>query len=184
MLSQSLAWSGEPIGRTYAIAEPDVMSEIEERASKIDWEAKAKKIDLRAKMRAGSVRLPPAEKDQEYPVDLTYRLSYDIPDGKGGMLYPKGYQFNPVAFIQLPYRLGVIGPSAEERAWAKSQKGPIVWMTAGGDPIELTEALGQSVFLYTPEMAERITVQHTPALVTQEGDRLVVREYAIARGGR
>ena len=167
------------LGHTYAIAEPDAISEIEERASKIDWEAKARQIDVRAKMRAGSVQIPPATKARTYPLDLTYTLPFDIPDGKGGVLYPKGYRFNPVAFVKMPYKLGVIGTRPEELAWARKQQGTIIWMTSGGDPFDLTEKLEAPVYLYTPEVAERMPVQGTPALIVQKGQQLVVSEYFV-----
>lgn len=169
----------QTLGRTYAIAEPDAITEIQQRASKIDWEGKARSIDLRASIRKGSVKVPVATVEVQYPLDLTYTLPFDIPDGKGGVLYPKGYRFNPVAFVHIPYRLGVIGTRPSEIAWAKRQKGAIVWMTAGGDPLALTEKLNMQVYLYTPQMAKRLPVRGTPALIAQQGDKLVVSEYVV-----
>ena len=174
------AFGDQTLGRTYAIAEPDAITEIQQRAAQIDWKAKAKSIDVRASIRKGSVRVPPATKSAHYPLDLTYILSFDIPDGKGGVLYPKGYRFNPVAFVHLPYKLGVIGTRPAELAWAKRQKGAIVWMTAGGDPLALTDQLQMPVYLYTPQMAKRMPVHGTPALIAQQGDRLVVNEYVVS----
>lgn len=167
------------LGRTYRIVEPDAIEEFQRKASGIDWQAKFRAINLREKVRDGSVRLPVAQRDREYRLDLNYTLEFDIPDGKGGVLYPKGYRFNPVAFVKLPYRLAVIGTRPVEMEWAKKQQGPIVWMTSGGDPIDMSKALNQTVYLYTPEMAKRFRVQATPALIRQEGDQLVAQEYQL-----
>lgn len=180
----AMGWA-QTLGRTYAIEEPDAIEEIQQRAAGIDWKAKAKAIDVRAAMRKGSVSVPVAKVATTYPLDLTYTLSFDIPDGKGGVLYPKGYQFNPVAFVHLPYRLGVIGTRPEELAWAKQQDGAIVWMTAGGDPLDMTNKLGAAVYLYTPQMAKRMPVHGTPALIAQDGDKLMVTEYVVRdKGGQ
>lgn len=172
------------LGHLYAIAEPDVISETEARAAQIDWEAKARKIDVRAKIREGSVRISPAKAPKTYSLDLTYTLPFDIPDGKGGVLYPKGYRFNPVAFVKMPYTLGVIGTRPEELAWAREQEGTIIWMTSGGDPLTMTEQLEAPVYLYTPEAAERMPVLGTPALIVQKGKQLVVSEYFVESTSR
>lgn len=184
MIGTAVAQTGAVvIGRTYEIAEPDVIEEIQARAAKIDWEAKARSIDVRAKLRQGSVQVPPSTEKRRYALDLTYTLEFDIPDGKGGVLYPKGYRFNPVAFVKLPYKIGILGTRPEEIAWAKQQEGAILWMTAGGDPIEMTNALEQAVYLYTPQVARKMPVRGTPALIEQKGKRLIVTEYPVESKG-
>lgn len=183
LLYGACAWAdqGTELGRTYPIAEPDVLQEMKQRAAGIDWRAKLRAIDVRKRARGGSIRLPKAQSEAEYPLDLTYTLPFDIPDGKGGVLYPKGYRFNPVKYVHLPYKLGIIGPTPEELAWARRQEGTIVWMTAGGDPYALGEKLGTSVYLFTPQMAERFQVRATPTLVSQVGDTLVAHQF-VAEG--
>ncbi len=39
---------------------------------------------------------------------MTFTLGNDIPDGKGGVLYPKGYAFNPSNYLSLTSLLVVI----------------------------------------------------------------------------
>ncbi len=171
----------ETLGRTYPLAEEDALAEIERRAAAIDWAAAAGKIDIRARAREGAVVLPAAEEAREYQIDLTYVLEFDIPDGKGGILYPKGYRFNPLEYVSLPYRIAVIGKGEAQAAWAQAHADqPVLWMTSGGDPYELTERLGGPVYLYTPEVAARIPVKAVPAWVEQKGGMLVVREEPVS----
>lgn len=174
---------GTVIGKTYSIAEPDIVQETMQRAAALDWQAIKKRINVRAKVREGSHILPRAEQDAEYLVDLTYTLPFDIPDGKGGILYPKGYRFDPVKYVQLPFRIGVIGKSNAELEWAKQQGGNIFWMTSGGDPYLMTKELKAPVFLYTERVHERLRLRATPVLITQKKGRLVARQYAVADEG-
>jgi len=167
------------LGVTYEIAEPDLLQEMKQRASRIDWKSKWEEIDVGKAAQAGGVRLPKARENREYKLDLTYTLERDIPDGKGGVLYPKGYRFNPAAYIKLPYRLAVITDRPEDMDWARKQEGTVIWMSAGGDPIDMTRKLGKTVYLYTNEVDRRFGIKATPSMITQKGQELWVRQYAL-----
>ncbi|MEZ4551663.1 MAG: hypothetical protein R2874_14645 [Desulfobacterales bacterium] len=84
-------------GRTYAIVEKNAIQELKTRAAAVDWRQvfspekmgsviKAYKPDL--------LKLPSANETRKRLVDISYILDIDIPDGKGGVLYPAGYRFN------------------------------------------------------------------------------------------
>ena len=95
-----LAKNPGEVGRTWPIAEQDALTEIEAKARQVEW----RKVLERKKVEAyqgppdkGS--LPRARRDRTVPVDLTYTTSIDVPDGKGGILYPKGYTFNPLDYV-------------------------------------------------------------------------------------
>ena len=60
--------------------------------------------------------LPRARRDRTFPVDLTYTTSIDVPDGKGGILYPKGYIFNPLDYVIYPKTLVVNDPASVRNA--------------------------------------------------------------------
>ncbi len=95
-------------GRTYPIAEQDMLSEIQQRAKHINITALQKKFkkQLNNYIPKGTVYLPPANKSKSYLVDMSYTLTFDIPrvnkEGKViGILYPKGFSFNPLAYMPL-----------------------------------------------------------------------------------
>ena len=87
-------------GMTYRIAERDALTEIEERAKQVDWH---KVLDKRKienyQGPPDRVRLPRAKRNRSFQVDMTYTTEIDVPDGKGGILYPTGYTFNPLDYI-------------------------------------------------------------------------------------
>ena len=106
-----------------------------------------------------------------------YVLEQDIADHNGRVLYPKGYAFNPLAYIQLPSRIVVIGDSPDYIAWLKQHAHPLdMVLTAGGDQMALSERYGRPVFLLEPTLRERLAVQVVPSIVQQKGDALSIQE--------
>ena len=100
------------IGATYPVVERDALAEIEERAKAVDW---GKAFDpKRTREKIQNYRpeemeaLPAAKKDRVFQVDVSYTLDFDIRDGRGGILYPRGFSFNPLAYVFLPNVLVVI----------------------------------------------------------------------------
>ena len=83
------------IGRTYPISESDALQEIRTKASGIDWkkviQSTANLERLKNYKPKGIHNLPRAIQDRTFLVDMTYTLDFDIPNGKGGILYPAGY---------------------------------------------------------------------------------------------
>jgi conjugal transfer pilus assembly protein TraW len=84
----------ETVGVTYEIVEEDALAAFQERARQVDWNKvfgrkKTEKL-IREYKPKGLVSLPRASEDRTFHVDMTYTLEFDIPDGKGGILYPRG----------------------------------------------------------------------------------------------
>ncbi len=49
---------------------------------------------------------------------MSYTTKIDVPDGKGGILYPMGYTFNPLDYVAYPKTLVVInGTDSEQVKW-------------------------------------------------------------------
>src|SRR3972149_6751922 len=73
-------------GNVYRIAEPDALRELEDKAASIDLKVRIKKEETTRKIElyrpSNVVSLPPARKDRNFMVDMTYKLEFDIPDGK------------------------------------------------------------------------------------------------------
>ncbi len=173
------------LGETYPIVEKDAISEIEDRSKQLDWETIEHSVDPRKSQAFHSVSLPSAKKDRSYEIDMSYTLQMDIPDGKGGVIYPKGYRFNPLAYMTLPYRIAVIDGSDADIAWARAHGDDnVMWLTAGGDPYELSKKLGVPVYLYTDDVAKRLQVRAVPAMVAQKGQRMFVKETPVNVQGR
>lgn len=173
------AASAEPVrlGKTYAIQEEDALEEIERRAVSVDLQTKNSE-ELKQWTLGQSVTLKAATVDRRYRIDMSYTLETDVPNAQGEVIYPRGYTFNPLEYMQLPYRIGVIGPGREQIEWARQQGEGILWLASGADPWAMAAELKHPVYLYTPEVAKRLKVQAVPALLEQQGSELWAQETA------
>jgi conjugal transfer pilus assembly protein TraW len=174
-------------GQTYPIAERDALEEIKERAAHIDWS----RIFNRERMekavkgyRPDTPFLPRAHKDSARLVDMTYTLSFDIPDGKGGIFYPKGYKFNPLDYVNFQRTLVVInGDDASQVAWFSrsdySMDPKTMLLLTGGSYYDLGEKLDRPVFYATADIVNRFRLEAVPSIVQQKGRYMEVKEVAV-----
>ncbi|MFM5929825.1 MAG: conjugal transfer protein TraW [Novosphingobium sp.] len=176
------------IGRTWPIAEPDALAEIEARASKLPPDI-ARKFGPRSAWSAmKSASLAPAVKTQTRSVVPFYTLDAEIRLPDGTLLYPKGYSFNPLAYVTLPQRLVVVRPS--DLAWAlkTARLSDFILLAAGTahdeDAITLSERTGRPIFILEERVKERLGLTAAPVVVSQVGQRLELSEVRLDRSGR
>ena len=171
------------IGRTWPIAEPDALAEIEARVTQ-QPQSIAAKFGPREKWTAmQSATLGIAKADRKRIVVPFHTLDFDIrlPDGK--LLYPKGYSFNPLAYVSLPQRLVVVHPG--DLGWALTRARPSDWiLLAGGqktstDPVAMGEKVGRPLFILEERVKERLGLTVAPVIVAQVGQKLELSEFAI-----
>jgi len=176
------------VGATYRIAEPDALSEIKAAAAKADWRAVFR--DARAWIKQYRPKdlksLPPATKHRSFLVDMTYTLDRDIPDGKGGILYPKGYTFNPLDYVRLTRILVILdGGDRRQVDWFKTSQYAddyrVTTILTGGDYYDLMKELDRPVFYLPAEMADRLHLTAVPSVVRQRGKHLEVTEIPAAK---
>lgn len=173
------------VGATYAITEKDALVEIEQKAKSIDWSKVIKRKPIEEyNGPEDRVSLPRATRDRSFPVDMTYTLQMDIPDGKGGVLYPKGYTFNPLDYINFTKTLVVInGNDQEQVKWfnASEYKGrvDVMLLLTEGSYRSLGRVLDVSLFYADSTIIERLRLAAVPSVVRQEGKVMMVHEFAI-----
>lgn len=173
------------IGRTWPIAEPDALAEIEARATRQPPNI-AERFGPRENWSAmKSAPLGVARADRRRTVIPFHTLDFEIrlPDGK--LLYPKGYTFNPLAYVSLPHRLVVV--HARDIGWAITQARPMDWiLLAGGeaastDPLALGEKVRRPLFILEERVKDRLGLTVAPVIVEQIGQKLELREFEIER---
>ncbi len=178
------------VGAVYPIAEPDAVSEIEERARQVDWErligGKIVEKKVSAYRPAGLKSLPRTEKGRKYDIDLTYTLTGDIPDGEGGVLYPRGYRFNPLDYLTFPNTIVVLdGADPEQVGWFKSSQYfdnfKTILLITGGSYSDLSRELRRPVYYADGAIIDRFRLKATPAVVKQQGKKMEAQEIAVKR---
>lgn len=175
------AWAGTAtIGRTWPIAEPDAMAEIEARAAKQPVDI-ASHFGPRAKWSAmQTASLSIATQARTRSVVPFYTLDFDINLPNGTMLYPKGYTFNPLTYVSLPQRLVIVHP--RDLGWALRAARPadFILLTAG-DALTLGEKIGRPLFILEERVKERLGLTVAPVIVAQAGQRLLLTEVPPSR---
>jgi conjugal transfer pilus assembly protein TraW len=169
------------IGRTYPIIERDALEEIEERAKQVDWSSMFDKDRNAERIRNYQPKdlasLPRAVRSNVRMIDISYTLEFDIPDGKGGILYPKGFVFNPLDYITYPRTIVVInGSDRQQIAWFKSSvhatSMKAVLLITAGNYYDLSKELNRPVYYLTAGLARKLQLSATPCIVVQKGNLL------------
>ena len=177
-------------GSTYPLAEPDALEEIQARAKEVDWGAffndKKMKHLVESYKPANLKPLPRAKRGRKFTVDMTATLDQEIPDGKGGTLYPRGYRFNPLEYVSLPNTLVVInGEDPEQVRWFKSSRYyrdvSVLLLLSDGAYQRVSEELKRAVYYVPPKILERLKISALPAVASQKGRVMEVEEIAVER---
>lgn len=164
------------------------MSEIREAASRVDMSKSMSQEMIRTKVhefRPNTLHpLPAAKADKVFQVNMIYTLASDIPDGKGGVLYPKGFAFNPLEYVNLTSVLVVINADDKRQVdWFKTSSHAGDYHTrlllSSGDYYDLAEQLKRPVFYLMNDVASRLQLAAVPSVIKQNGKNLEVTEVLI-----
>lgn len=180
-------------GAVYPVAEPDALEEIVQAASRIDWAAFFDPQKMSEKIRswkpADLRKLPRAEEERVRLVDLSWTLPFDIPrvNEKGevvGILYPRGYTFNPLDYVSYPRTLVVIdGTDPLQVGWFEKSRyaddPQVVLLVTDGSWYELWERLKRPVFYALGLVIDRLKIEKVPSVVRQKGRYMEVKEVAV-----
>ncbi len=115
---------------------------------------------------------------------MTYTVASDIPDGKGGVLYPKGYTFNPLDYLTLTSVVVVIDADDQRQVeWFKSSPHAGDYHTrlllSGGNYYDLAKQLKRPAFYLMDDVAKRLHLAAVPSVVRQSGKKLEVTEVLV-----
>ncbi len=181
LLAATASPTSSTIGRTWPIAEPDALAEIEAKAATLPPDL-SKAFGPRENWTAmKAAPLGVAAADRVRSVIPFYTLDFDItlPDGK--TLYPKGFTFNPLTYVNLPQRLVVVHP--RDLGWALRTARPsdfiLLSALAGqnGDAIDLSEKTGRAIYILEERVKARLGLTVAPVIVAQSGTRLLLTEF-------
>ncbi|WP_028842916.1 hypothetical protein [Thermodesulfovibrio yellowstonii] len=176
----------EVIGQTgsvYSIKEPDAYEELMNRVKSVNWNAVFGKMKAFAQEATKvDFHLKHAKLDRTFTVDPTYTLEFDITDEKGNVLYPKGYSFNPLHYMQFPYVLVFFdAQSVEEIKWAKQYTGrwDVLFIATRGDTSRAAKQLQRHVYAANEKMIKKFKLSATPSVVYAQNGVLIVSEVGI-----
>jgi conjugal transfer pilus assembly protein TraW len=172
------------VGRTYPIAEKDAVTELQDRASQVDWKLMYSKVRPENYRPEDLKDIPRARKSRSFMMDMTYTLDADIPDGKGGILYPAGYSFNPLDYVPFDKTLVVIdGTDSEQVSWFAGSKykgqTDVMLLISNGSAIDLQKQLKRPVFYATRPIIQRFALVAVPSVIHRKDRLMEVAEIAL-----
>lgn len=175
-------------GATYPIAEPDALDEIVRRAKEVDWgkiiNKKTMEKTVKSYRPSGLKKIGRAERNRTVNVNMVYTLQSDIPDGRGGILYPRGYRFNPLEHLFLPNIIVIInGNDPGQVIWFQSSRYAenlkVSLLLTEGDHARLSERFNRAVYYADGHLLDRLRIDAVPSVAMQKGTLMEVREIAI-----
>lgn len=180
--------------QTYKIAEPDMLDEIMSRKDMLEQNLKKQMVQEKEHIQnLTGESLTKAPKTYSYYVDPTYTLKQDIPrvDNQGrqvGILYPKGYTFNPIEYLpMLPPPIVVIDACDQKEldfATKYISTSPNAMIASSGCALKkFPKNFNRHLFLVSHEMKEKFNLKYTVSVVSidKAAKRIKVDVYKTTR---
>jgi len=172
-------------GNTYSITEQDAYEEIMQKVQKHNWQKEFARINRNIKNKTTvNFKLRHAKENKTFYVDPTYTLDFDITNEKGQIIYPKGYSFNPLQYMQFPYTLVFFdADSITEIQWIKSQnlasRWDVMFIATNGNSLKAESLLNRVVYVASKKMFDRFKIKATPSILYAQNNMLIVQEVGV-----
>lgn len=176
-------------GPMQAIAEPDLLEELQRRVARLDWNRLRNQAAARYWQRATFIELPPATENRTYGVDLSVTVGADIPALDGRFVARAGDRPDPLQFLPFTQRLIVFDATRPEQVTLARQlladaggKRTVLLATrldraTGWNSLDtLEQTLAAPVYLLNAAVRDRFRLERVPAVIEAVDGRLWVRE--------
>ena len=177
-------------GATWAIAEADLLAEIETRLLEMQRSGALARFEDEARERARRTLeepepvagIAPATRDRSRLFDPAIVVARDIRTPDGTLIAAAGTRVNPLERMPLTRDLVFVDGRREgEIAWALAHENPAKIVLLAGRPLDLMRRHGRPFFFDTGgRLAARFGIAASPSLVAEEGTRLRITEFPVA----
>src|SRR5947207_3921491 len=181
------------VGETYAIAEPHLLSYIEQTLREKEKSGELAHLEEQAKSRViDSIRNPrplarirPTQTARTFYFDPSIRVEQNITDDKGNIIVPAGTTKNPLEVVSLSKHLLFFDGSDSEqvrhaRALIDHYGGKVKPILVARSYLDLMDAWQLSVYFdQQGVLTGKFGITQVPALVSQEGMRLRIDELKL-----
>ena len=176
-------------GATWAIAEPDLLEEIEARLLEMQGSGELARFEDEARERARSrleapepvPGIAPATRERSRLFDPAIVVERDIRTPDGTLIAAAGTRISPLERIEMTRDLLFVdGRRAAEVAWALAHETPAKIVLLAGRPLALMRKHRRAFFFdQGGRLAARFGLWFTPSLVEQAGTRLRITEIPV-----
>ena len=181
-------------GATWAIAEPDLLADIETRLLEMQHSGALARFEADARDRARRKLeepppvpgIAPAARERSRLFDPAIVVEHDIRTPDGVLIAAAGTRVNPLERIALTRDLLFVdGRREAEVVWALARERPAKIVLLAGRPLDLMRRHGRSFFFDTGgTLAARFGIAATPSVVERAGTRLRITEVPVEDDGR
>ena len=176
-------------GQTWAIAEPDLLAQIEARLSDMGRTGELARLEREARSRARSrIEAPeriagilPARERRTWLFDPAITVERDIAAADGTVIAAAGTRIDPFARFPLTRDLLFVdGTRAVEIDWALAHGAPAKIILLAGRPLDLARTHERRFFFdQGGRLAARFGLRTTPSLMTRDGALLRITEIPL-----
>lgn len=167
-------------GKTYKIAEEDILKWIKENAKlpKISKKEIEEKIKKAASV---SIDIPVAKRDRVRQEKVIYEVPQDIVIN-GKLIAKKGTKINVLERIKLHRKYIILADYMLPKFADKSDVNTVFLLTSGN--VKDAEEKYRDILIYgaTKQILKSLKVEKVPSIVYQKGDSLVIEERAWKDG--
>lgn len=178
-------------GAVWAIAEPDLLTQIHARLTQLERTGETAKLNEELKRRTiAKVNRPEpvaglaaASAARSWRFDPTITVERDIADDKGRVIVAAGTRVNPLDTVPLRAPLVFLdGDEPGQIAWALRRYGPsrAKLILVKGAPLELMKSRQRRFYFdQGGTLVKRFGIRAVPASVEQQGRVLVITEEVV-----
>jgi conjugal transfer pilus assembly protein TraW len=181
------------IGPTYPVVEPDLLEEIQAKVAAMQKSGEIDRLQNESKKRAENfVKSPPPVKGvtrtgqkRVFYFDPTVVANQDILGSKGELIVPVGTQANPLDYQDFGEPMLFFDARDPDQVkfaeiLIKKRKNIVMPVLTGGSYIDLMQKWKKRVFFdQRGLLTKRLRIKSVPALVSQEGNKLKIEEFAL-----
>lgn len=172
-------------GKFYEVKEEDMLSYVRRKAGEIDLqvlrESMVKKIEESyAEHSLVSLDVPSATEERVRYVDPSVVVRNPLYDHTGKMISPAGI-VNPLDYVSLSKGILVLREGQIKRTLEKTgeSRGKPILLLTDGDIRKASSLAGQAVYRASPLILRRLQIEKVPSLITQEEQKLRVKEIVL-----
>jgi len=180
------------VGTVFEMQEIDLLAWIEQKLLEAqksgEWETVEMQLRERAKHyveRPTPVELPKTTKPRRFPYDPSVRAPYDLQDHKGTVFHRRGDVVNPLETVTLQQPMFFInGDDAAQvqfaLAFEEEKNIEAIWILVKGSVPMLEKQLKRTLYFdQGGAFVKKLGIQQVPAIVVQEGARLMIDEMLV-----
>ncbi|WP_244982842.1 type-F conjugative transfer system protein TraW [Croceicoccus marinus] len=183
------------MGQTWPVIEPDLLTTIDSRLKSLEanggiermQKELAAKTEHRVRNPIAVTGISATESPKEWLFDPSIVVEDDIVDAKGNVIAARGTKVNPLGLVELKTDLVFVdGRDPEQLKWATTRwaatKAKIIFVA--GSPFDrMGEYQRRFFFDQQGKLTGHFGIAHVPAVVSQEGEALKVRELLPPKQG-